>query len=233
MGYIKLDREIQSHWVWENDGEPYSKGQAWVDLIMLANYKDNKTIYKGEVITCKRGDVNLSITTLAERWRWGRKKARTFLNALESDGMVVVSGTNRRTIITLVNYSKYQIQGTNEGTSQEQVRNELGTNQEQVRNTTNKNNKDKESKKRINNIEKHPTVEEVKKYVEEKGYHIDAEMFVAFYESKGWKVGKEPMKNWKSCVVTWEKRVKENNQGNKFHNLEERKESLEKYTMKF
>lgn len=54
-----------------------------------------------------------------------------------------------------------------------------------------------------------PTVEEVKAYVDEKGYHVDAEAFVNFYESKGWMVGKTKMVNWRSSVATWEKRYKE------------------------
>lgn len=51
-----------------------------------------------------------------------------------------------------------------------------------------------------------PKIEEIKEYVESKGYHVDAEQFFNFYESKGWKVGKETMKNWHSAVATWEKR---------------------------
>ena len=50
-----------------------------------------------------------------------------------------------------------------------------------------------------------PTVEEVRQYVEEKGYHVDPEAFVNFYESKGWVVGKTKMKNWKAAVNTWER----------------------------
>ena len=50
-----------------------------------------------------------------------------------------------------------------------------------------------------------PTVEQVAEYCQEKGYHIDPEAFVAFYASKGWMVGKSPMKDWKSAVVTWTK----------------------------
>ena len=53
-----------------------------------------------------------------------------------------------------------------------------------------------------------PTVEEVRTYCEERGNFIDPEAFVAFYDSKGWKVGNSPMKNWKSAVITWEKRSK-------------------------
>jgi len=53
-----------------------------------------------------------------------------------------------------------------------------------------------------------PTVEEVRAYCQERGNSIDPEAFVAFYDSKGWKVGREPMRNWKSAVITWEKRSK-------------------------
>ena len=47
--------------------------------------------------------------------------------------------------------------------------------------------------------------EQVAEYCQGKGYHIDPEAFVAFYASKGWMVGKSPMKDWKSAVVTWTK----------------------------
>ena len=51
-----------------------------------------------------------------------------------------------------------------------------------------------------------PSIEAVKAYCDEKGYHVDAEQFVAFYEAKGWYIGKNKMKNWKQALVTWEKR---------------------------
>ena len=50
-----------------------------------------------------------------------------------------------------------------------------------------------------------PTVEEVREYCLERGNKIDPEYFVAFYESKGWMVGKNKMKNWKMAIITWEK----------------------------
>jgi DNA-binding transcriptional regulator YhcF (GntR family) len=105
-GWIKLDRQIQDHWVWK---DKYSRGQAWVDLIMLANYEDKKTIHKGKVKVCKRGDVNLSVKYLAERWGWNWRTVKSFLNALESDGMITSEYTTNYTTITLVNYDKYQL----------------------------------------------------------------------------------------------------------------------------
>ena len=51
-----------------------------------------------------------------------------------------------------------------------------------------------------------PTVEDVRAYCQERGNRVDAQMFLDFYASKGWKVGNQPMKDWKACVRTWEKR---------------------------
>ena len=51
-----------------------------------------------------------------------------------------------------------------------------------------------------------PIVEEVREHCQAKGYTFDPETFCAFYESKGWKVGKTTMKSWKAACVTWQKR---------------------------
>lgn len=68
---------------------------------------------------------------------------------------------------------------------------------------------DKEKDKNINANKKgkfiKPSVEDVKAYCEERHNKVDAECFVDFYESKGWLVGKAPMKDWKSAVRTWER----------------------------
>jgi hypothetical protein len=57
----------------------------------------------------------------------------------------------------------------------------------------------------VNNKFIPPTVEEVEAYCQERDNEVDAEHFVDFYESKGWMVGKNKMKNWKACVRTWER----------------------------
>ena len=53
-----------------------------------------------------------------------------------------------------------------------------------------------------------PTVEEVDAYCQSRGNRVNAWMFVDFYTAKGWKVGKEPMQDWKACIRTWEQREK-------------------------
>lgn len=54
-----------------------------------------------------------------------------------------------------------------------------------------------------------PTVDDVAAYVREKGYHVNAERFVSFYQQKGWMVGKNRMKDWKAAVRNWETRWKD------------------------
>jgi hypothetical protein len=51
-----------------------------------------------------------------------------------------------------------------------------------------------------------PSVEEVDAYIKEQGYTFDADAFVDFYASKGWKVGSQPMKDWKAACRTWQRR---------------------------
>ena len=59
-----------------------------------------------------------------------------------------------------------------------------------------------------------PTTFEVQDYCTLRNNNIDAEAFIDFYESKGWMVGKNKMKDWKSAVRTWEKRKDRNNNNN-------------------
>lgn len=50
-----------------------------------------------------------------------------------------------------------------------------------------------------------PSVDQIREYCQERRNSVDPEKFFDFYESKGWVIGKEPMKDWKACVRTWEK----------------------------
>lgn len=78
--------------------------------------------------------------------------------------------------------------------------------------------KEKEKKKENESIEadkpptRHlfspPSVDDVRAYCAEKGYHVDPERFVDYYTSNGWRVGRNPMKDWKAAVRSWERKEK-------------------------
>lgn len=61
-----------------------------------------------------------------------------------------------------------------------------------------------------------PSVEEVEQYCIERSNNIDAQSFIDFYESKGWMIGKNKMKDWKAAVRTWERSRKKENKENVF-----------------
>ena len=50
-----------------------------------------------------------------------------------------------------------------------------------------------------------PTVVDIAEYCIERNNSVDAQKFYDYYSSNGWRVGKNPMKDWKACVRTWEK----------------------------
>lgn len=65
--------------------------------------------------------------------------------------------------------------------------------------------KDKEIDKEVKGRFKRPSIEEINEYCLEKNLQLDAERFVNYYDSNGWVVGKNKMKDWKAAVRNWAK----------------------------
>ena len=63
--------------------------------------------------------------------------------------------------------------------------------------------------KKSNSHFQKPSLEDVRAYCISRSNKVDPEQFFNFYESKGWTIGKSPMKDWRAAVRTWEKREKE------------------------
>lgn len=139
-GFIIIDRAILDHWIWTS--EPFSKGQAWIDLLLLANHRPKKMLLDGGLETIPRGSRVTSIQRLGERWKWSRSKVNRFLEKLQKDEMISYKKrTGKFTAITIENYSKWQdVQDQDE-----QQTNSWRTGGEQVANINNNNNN-------INNI---------------------------------------------------------------------------------
>lgn len=116
QGYIKLHRELLEHDLWLD--EKFTKGQAWVDLLLMANHKDKKVLFDSKWVVIKRGSLITSIHKLAERWKWSVNTVKKFLTILEDDEMIAKNSTNRCTLIDIVNYAKYQ---ESQGVSNTQV----------------------------------------------------------------------------------------------------------------
>lgn len=66
--------------------------------------------------------------------------------------------------------------------------------------------KEKKEKRKKKEVFAKPTVKEVTEYCSERKNNIDPEQFFDFYESKGWKISRDPMSDWKAAVRNWERR---------------------------
>jgi len=108
LGYIKLHREIQDNWLWF--AEPFTKAQAWIDLIMIARHHDkaHSLFVRGNKIDIKRGQIARSQESLASRWKWSRKKVVNFLNLLEKEHQIAQQKSKTISIITIINYDSFQ-----------------------------------------------------------------------------------------------------------------------------
>lgn len=105
-GWIKIYRQIDKHWVWEN--ESYFK--AWITILLRVNFEDRKTLVSGELIDCKRGQSLYSLKTWAKIFgkNWTIQRVRTFFELLKKEHMINTEGLQKTTRLTVLNYDSYQ-----------------------------------------------------------------------------------------------------------------------------
>ena len=203
MGYIKLFRSIRE-WGWYDD--PHTLA-VWVHLLVSANWKDG-TEWHGETIP--RGSLITSLSKLAAETGLSEKQVRSCIERLCRTGEIEKVGSNKWTKITICNYDTYQGLDDEEGQAEGEP-----VPAEPAPPAVPKKDEPKalaESKEKTKRFVK-PTVEQVRAYCQENHYDIDPETFVSFYESKGWVVGKSPMKNWQAAVRQWVSRDRQKQGG--------------------
>ncbi|CAC6967015.1 Phage protein [Staphylococcus aureus] len=158
-GWISIDRSIQNHWLFK-EKRTFSKFEAWIYLLMEANHSEAKVPIGNQIVTVERGQRLTSILTLSDLFNWSRFKVKTFLDLLESDGMLEVKTTNKFSVITVVNWAIYQSMEENSDskndnkstTNGQQINNKSTTNQQQI--NTNKNVKNGDNVKNDENEKK-------------------------------------------------------------------------------
>lgn len=189
--FIKLHRKMME-WEWYKDTNTFV---LFIHCLLIANWKDGR--FMGHSVP--RGSFVSSYAQLAEQTNLSVQNVRTAINHLKSTGELTIKSTTKFSVFTVVNYNRYQDdnrQANKQLTSDQQTTNKQLTTIEEYK-------EDKNIKN--NNIFSPPTVEEVRAYCQERNNGIDAEAFVSFYDSKGWMIGKNKMKDWKAAVRTWER----------------------------
>ncbi len=145
-GWIKIQRDITRHWL----AQDMERLGRWLDLLCLANYEDGRVLVGSNIIELKRGQLAVSFSFLAERWKCSKSTAAKFIELLESDKMVERNTERKATILTICNYDSYQQKEDELRTISERLSNDCRTIAE----------RNKEEKEINNNISNARTREE-------------------------------------------------------------------------
>ena len=231
-GYIRLSRKFFDGTYW-SQSRTFSPAEAWLDLVQMARFEVEpaiKLLPNGRKITVERGEVHASLRYLSVRWGWSKGKVQRFIGDNPDVGHRTGQG---ETILRLCNYDTYNPPpdpgGTPNGTATGHRRDTDGTKLIKE----NKGNNEKEiitpiiplsgdcapavSKMEMAEIKDTPqngkkgaagfvppALAEVAAYCAERGGKVNAAQWVDYYTANGWKVGKNPMRDWKAAVRTWE-----------------------------
>lgn len=103
-GWIKISTDIAKHWIW-NDAE---RLKWWIDILFMASWKDTKQLVGKQLVSLRRGQLIASISFLCKRWCRSRSMVEPFLTLLQEEGMISKEVGNNVSIITVLNYEKYQ-----------------------------------------------------------------------------------------------------------------------------
>jgi hypothetical protein len=114
-GWIKLHRKIFDNPMYFS--EPFTRMQAWIDLLLLANHSGQYFYIRGNRVDVKRGEVAHSMESLAQRWKWSRGKVLRYISQLENSQMIVQQKNHVITKLSITNYNTYQSDGTTDSTT--------------------------------------------------------------------------------------------------------------------
>lgn len=198
-GWIKINRSMIDHWIWK-DADAL---RLWLEMLIRANFEDKTRLFNGQLIHLKRGQLVFGRKVYADRLGMNENTIRKVLKLLISDGMIHQQTTNKYSIITITCYDKYQ----------DSTSNSPATHQQPTNNAPHlKNYKNEKKEKKVVKRFVPPTADEVTAYCKSRANGIDGERFVDWYAARGWKVGRDTMKDWKAAIRTWERRHKQENQ---------------------
>lgn len=144
-GWIKLYRKILDNPINCKDSEYFS---VWIYLLLNATHTEYDTVFKGERITLKSGQLITGRKAIAEKFKIDENKVQRILKTLEKQHQIEQQTSNKNRLISIINWNEYQEERHQ---VEQQVNNKRTTSEQQV--NTNKNDKNvKNEKEEKNNI---------------------------------------------------------------------------------
>ena len=107
-GFLMLWRRFRDHRFWPTYEErPFTKAEAWIDLLMDASYRSRKCRCRGRVYNIKEGELVFSARDKARHWRWKRSDMRSFLDELYQNGEALPETADGVTHLSIVKLRPY------------------------------------------------------------------------------------------------------------------------------
>ncbi len=218
-GFIKVYRKIKE---WKYWGNPTARA-LWLYLLIEANWKKGY-LSNGEAIP--RGTLARTLQRMSDDTGLSVSTIRRWLKKFENDGQILIKGTNKKTLISIVAYSKYQGvdswgEQTDEQPSEQTDEQPSEQTDEQPSEHRYKNNKNIRKKEERESIA--PALDEIKNFVKENGLNLDPQYFFDYYSEAGFP------RSWKATARRWSK---ENNETEKARRQDPKVVPLPKYMQK-
>ena len=205
-GYIKLYRIIQDHPIKKD----HPSFLLFLHLLCDAEFVDGaQRFFLGKQITLKRGQLTCGRYELSRATGLPPSTVRNTLKRLQSKWQIVdYQSDTHYSLITILNYDRYQNSRLKKDYQEDNDRTPIGQQVdtlEEVKNVRIKElkNKDIGHERPYQypiGVFKRPSLDDVKAHI---GIEKESTLFFNYYESNGWKVGKNPMKNWKAAATGW------------------------------
>lgn len=198
-GFIKLHRSLLE-WEWHDDPNTLS---VWIHLLLKANFKP--TEWRGIIL--QPGQLITSRASLAKETGLSEREIRTAMNRLKTSGCLTIEATNRYTLISVANFSSFQGISATDDQQNDQITDQPATSGRPANDHSVIRKECEEGKNNVDSARKRftpPTIEEASAYFAEKGEaSSEAQRFFDYYTSNGWRVGKNPMKDWHAAASGW------------------------------
>ena len=209
-GFVKLYRSLLD-WEWHDDPNTLS---VWIHLLLMASFRPSA--WKG--ISLQPGQIITSRASLAKETGLSERQVRTSLNRLKTSYCLTIETTSKYTLISINNFMFFQgIQDENDqktdqqndqqATSERPVNDQQATSERPANDHIVRRKECIEVKNTVDSARKRftpPTIEEAISYFAEKGESSsEAQRFCDYYTSNGWRVGKNPMKDWRAAASGW------------------------------
>ena len=212
-GWFKVFRSMFNNPVVMKDADHLA---LWIYLLGQASHKPHDTVFGGKRITLQPGQLITGRKKLAGVLKIDPSKVKRILKEFKNEHQIDQQSERYGSLISIVNWSPYQ---QDDQQSDQRATNERPTSDQRVT-TIQECKNDKNGKNERNNVcvsptPTHPrkmvppTMEMLQEYAAERKKigkpYVDIEKFYDFYESKGWKVGRERMKDWQAAYRNWER----------------------------